>query len=351
MAGMFGNRFDTMSVLDDALYKEGLGVGQLSSYGVGQMAAYTEGLMGNPFAAAVNDLASPEMQKQKILDELQRKHPNPDTPEELQALANDLAMNGFGDMAQKVRTEATNLIAANSATIKANQPTADLYKGLTSALQTQVLTKPFINKYLTDIGRTDLVQPYKKNTNGFSTYESYKGEKDAYIKDLENLFTQWGNSYKYNGSTKNDIATLISDDAAMTNSFLQYISKHGNADLAKQIQKSMMGANVENTSETIGVQIRNERTGDTEDVDMTRPEVKKMSEEIENMASVKAIENDIVQLERFIANSVGNASELVRIKLELLKKRRDFLTSQSASLEVPVDATGVQQSVETTWFA
>ncbi len=64
--GMFGNRFDTMSVLDDALYKEGLGVGQLSSYGVGQMAAYTEGKMGNSFSAAVNDLMSPETQKRHM---------------------------------------------------------------------------------------------------------------------------------------------------------------------------------------------------------------------------------------------------------------------------------------------
>ena len=67
MAGMFGNRYDTMSALDDALLNESFKVGQLNSYGVGQMAAYQEGVMGNPFAAAVNDLMSPEMQKQKIL--------------------------------------------------------------------------------------------------------------------------------------------------------------------------------------------------------------------------------------------------------------------------------------------
>lgn len=351
MAGMFGNRFDTMSVLDDALYKEGLGVGQLSSYGVGQMAAYTEGMMGNPFAAAVNDLMSPEMQKQKILDELQAKHPSPDTPEELMALAEDLSTNGFGDMAQKVRVEATNLIAANASALKATQPTADMYKGLTSALQTQVLTKPFINKYLTDIGRTDLVQPYKKNVNGFATYEAYKAEKDAYIKDLENLFTQWGQSYKYNGATKNDIATLMADDKKMTDAFLAYISKHGNADLAEQMQKSMMGADVESTSKQVGVTIRNERTGKDEPVDMERADVKRMNQEIESMASVQDVENDIVALETFIKNSMGNASELVRIKLELLKKRRDFLMSQSASLEIPVDATGIPQTVETTWFA
>ena len=196
----------------------------------------------------------------------------------------------------------------------------------------EVLTKPFINQYLTDIGRTDLVQPYKKNVNGFSTYEAYKTEKDAYIKDLENLFTQWGQSYKYNGATKNDIATLMADDLQMTNAFLAYISKHGNADLAEQMKKSIMGADVESTSKQVGVTIRNERTGKDESVDMERADVKRMNKEIESMASVQDVENDIVALETFIKNSMGNASELVRIKLELLKQRRDFLMSQSASL-------------------
>ena len=147
MAGMFGNRYDTMSALDDALLNESFKVGQLNSYGVGQMAAYQEGVMGNPFAAAVNDLMSPEMQKQKILDELQIKHPNPDTPEKLMALAADLSMNGFGDMAQKVRIEAANLTSATATTLKASKPSKDLLDQISFGLTSAVLSPQFVDDY------------------------------------------------------------------------------------------------------------------------------------------------------------------------------------------------------------
>ena len=86
------------------------------------------------------------MQKQNILDELQRKHPNPDTPEKLIALANDLASAGFGDMAQTVRTEATNLTSANAQVLKGQQPSADLYKNLKNTFSAQLVTKPYINR-------------------------------------------------------------------------------------------------------------------------------------------------------------------------------------------------------------
>ncbi len=111
---MFGNKFDVQSTLDATLFSEAYKIGQLDSYGVGQMAAYQDGMMGSPFEAALADKFSPEMQKQNLLDELQRKHPNPDTPEKLTALASDLFANGLGDMGIKVQEAATQLLAANA---------------------------------------------------------------------------------------------------------------------------------------------------------------------------------------------------------------------------------------------
>lgn len=335
--GMFGNRFDTMSVLDDALYKEGLGVGQLSSYGVGQMAAYTEGRMGNPFSAAVNDLMSPEMQKQKLLDELQKKHPSPDTPEELMALADDLTANGFGDMAQKVRVEATNLINAQAATLKATQPSADLYKNLSSALSTQVLTKPFINDYFIEIGRPELAQPYKKGSGGFNTYEDYKNERKAYVDDLENMFTQWGMSYKYNGTDKNTLATLRNDDASMTDEFLIWAGQHGNSELAEIMKKRMRSADPTDNAGSTAIVVRNERNGQTEEVDIKRPDVQKIIKQVENINNVDTVRNQIVQMERAIKNGTNN--EMMQIKLQILQQRLIFLNPE-----------GEEKSVENDWL-
>jgi len=341
--GMFGNRFDTMSVLDDALYKEGLGVGQLSSYGVGQMAAYTEGRMGNPFSAAVNDLMSPEMQKQKLLDELQKKHPSPDTPEELMALADDLTANGFGDMAQKVRVEATNLINANANVLKATKPSADLYKNIESSLSNQILTTDFVNSYLVHKGETELAKPYDKNSNKYDTYGAYKDAKDAYRSDLQNMFSSWANSYKYDGTTKGELATMLNDDADMTNRFLEHIGVHGNADIADWMMGEIRGSNPSNTPS--GLQVVND-DGESVDINLEDPEILKIQAEVNSLTNRIAVENQLKVL-----MNAPNKTQNMRTKVIFLRQRLEALDGQAMANVPIVDATGMEQSVETNWFS
>jgi len=246
MAGMFGNRYDTMSVLDDALYKEGLGVGQLSSYGVGQMAAYTEGMMGNPFTAAVNDLMSPEMQKQKILEELQRKHPSPDTPEELQALATDLMAAGFGDMAQKVRTEATNLIVANSATLKAAKPSKDLYDQISFGLTSSILGDEFLDAYLAH-SQPDYMTKYLALSNdqkkGEFTTTQYNNKRAAAKKELENQFKSFRNFISRQPNMGiNEINSLLSNEKMLNQAFKEWADDHTSNEFALFLNNNMFNA-------------------------------------------------------------------------------------------------------------
>jgi len=237
MAGMFGNRYDTMSVLDDALYKEGLGVGQLSSYGVGQMAAYTEGMMGNPFAAAVNDLASPEMQKQRILDELQRKHPSPDTPEELQALANDLMAAGFGDMAQKVRLEATEMLkveATKAANLLiANTPNDASFNRLTKGLSNRIITKDIVHGFMQDSWNNADGSKYGKVGKKFEWDESESG-KQQYDFDYNQAYKQllgeienFSIHYQATSPTKSALNKFLLDPEAQIREFKAYVESLG----------------------------------------------------------------------------------------------------------------------------
>jgi len=331
--GMFGNRFDTMSVLDDALYKEGLGVGQLSSYGVGQMAAYTEGKMGNPFSAAVNDLMSPEMQKQKLLDELQKKHPSPDTPEELLALADDLMANGFGDMAQTVRTEATNLINANANVLKATQPSADLFKNLEDTFKGQLVTAPFVNDYLIKIGRPELAKPFKKDFNGKNITE-YNAERKRYTNDIDNLISQWASSYKYDGSTKQDIATMRGSDDSMSNNFMEYIKVNGNKEVAETVLGLMFQGDVPTATPRLTEVKITDGTGEIETIDLDEPYVRTQKERIEKITDVQTLEQQIeVQKKMLEANPNKKQSQII---LQLLLDRQEFLLSQSASLDMPI---------------
>ena len=244
--GMFGNRYDTMSVLDDAVYKEGLGVGQLSSYGVGQMAAYTEGLMGNPFAAAVNDLMSPEMQKQKILDELQKKHPSPDTPEELQALADDLMANGFGDMAQKVRLEATELLkvqatkAAN--VIAANTPKDAAFNRLTNSLANRVITKDVVHGFLQTSWNDTEGDRYGEVGKAFSVDTDDENWKRQYDYDYKQAYEQLkGEVENYSiytqaqSPTNSQLNKLLLDPDAQIAGLKAYIEDLGNTTTANYL--------------------------------------------------------------------------------------------------------------------
>jgi len=326
MAGMFGDRFAVQTALDDRLFKEAYDVGQLNSYGVGQMAAYQDGMMGSPFEAALADTFSPEMQKQNLLDELQRKHPNPDTPEKLTALASDLFANGLGDMGIKVQEAATQLLAANASMVKANAPTADLYKNLAGSMSNNVKNTGFVNAY---IGTFDpvLAVPYKQGDK-YDTYSAYKDARQAYIDDIDAMFTSWGQSQKYNGATKTSLATLMNDDVAAKDSFMDYLGIHGDTIKAKTMFTLMNTPNVDKPPQNltdVGNAYLNE-DGNRVTIDYQNSGVIKLQKEVEALTAPQAILNQIKFIESANPELV---TKQTRIKLELLKKRLKDLTDES----------------------
>jgi len=107
------------------MLNEAASLGQLSSYGVGQASTYFQAAGGGTPLGSMLTQNHPMMQRQNLLDELQKKHPNPDTPEKLTALATDLSANGFGDLAMKVR-EAANEARASMPT--PTKPGAEIEK-------------------------------------------------------------------------------------------------------------------------------------------------------------------------------------------------------------------------------
>ena len=228
MAGMFGDRFEVQTALDDRLFKEALNVGQLSSYGVGQMAAYQDGMMGSPFEAALADKFSPEMQKQNLLDELQRKHPNPDTPEKLMALANDLTSAGFGDMAQTVRLEATKLSAAVE---KEKYASKDEISVIANTLTLTQGSDMMLDQYLKEVNGTEAFDELKpadltsrraavrnQFTHIIKGYEAYLGTRKLKPSDVNKLM------FSNEGELENlKMFKLYTSKLAGTNKFAKYI--------------------------------------------------------------------------------------------------------------------------------
>ena len=197
--GLLTNRYDTISGINKSMQDQAFGWGRMSQPKYAGMAA-SAGLQGDMAGRSLGHMLGgqdPLMQKQDLIDEIMRKHPDPRTPEELEAVANDLQAAGLTDLAMEVRGVANATKTANAATTKANAPSADLYKNLGSALSTQVLSTKFMNSYFSYLGEDNLVKPYNRDDGHYDTYTAYKDERKRHQGDLENLFDQWSNSKKY----------------------------------------------------------------------------------------------------------------------------------------------------------
>tara|TARA_R110000744_G_scaffold80791_3_gene158731 strand:- start:2848 stop:3885 length:1038 start_codon:yes stop_codon:yes gene_type:complete len=343
MAGMFGNRFDVQDALDDRLYKEAYQVGTLSSYGVGQMAAYQDGMMGSPLEAALSDKFSPQMQKQNLLDELQRKHPNPDTVDKLNALANDLFANGLGDMGLKVQEAASQMKIANATVTSANAPKADMFKNLGDTLSNQVLSTQFIDDYIAKFDPTFGV-PFDDKNDAHGNRTNYDAKRKRHETDLKNMFSQWANFKQYDGiSTKSSIATLMGNTGSMTNDFLEWVAVHGDQVRGEYMASQMMVA--EPRSGGLSSTTYVNKSGATVEFDSTNSTMVKVQEEV-NTYSLAQVESQLNILTTKV--SPEKLGDLQLAKIQMLKNALVKLTNQDEAMSTTTDATGT--SVESDWI-
>ena len=243
--GMFGDRFSTAMALDNAMLSNAVSIGNLSSYGVGQAAAFYNANMGNPLTASLMQGLSPAMQRQSILDDLQRKHPNPDTPEKLRALASDLSMNGFGDMALTVTNAAIEMEKAEATkaanVISANTPKDTAFSRLTDSLANRVITKDVVHGFLQTswndadgdrYGKVGEKFSVENNDNWKRQYDyDYKQAYDQLKGEVENysIYTQAQNP------TKTELNKLLLDPNAQIQGLKAYIEDLGNTTTANYL--------------------------------------------------------------------------------------------------------------------
>ena len=189
LSGLFGDKYSTQASLNDAMIGEAHSFGQLSPYGMGQASTYYQAAGGGTPLNTMLTQANPMMQRQNILDELQKKHPNPDTPEKLMALASDLSTNGFGDMAMKVRQAAMELqsikTSSAAATLAANTPPDSAFTRLKNSLSNKMITKEMIHGYM---------QHGQWNSTDGSTYGAWGS--DFKMQSVDDA-AAWYNQYKY----------------------------------------------------------------------------------------------------------------------------------------------------------
>jgi hypothetical protein len=317
--GLLSNKYDVEQGINDAMTSTALSFGRLASPRFAPMTASTA-LQGDMAGRGIGMMVGgqdPRITKQNTVDEIMKKHPDPSTPEELEAVANDLQAAGLMDLAVEIRAVANETKKADAATTKANAPSADLFKNLSSALSSQVLTTKFMDNYFRYANDEDLSIKYNRDTSSYDTYTAYKDGKKSHREDLENLFTQWANSKKHTGTTKDELATLMNDDEEMTKDFVEWIGHHGNVELSNFMKQAIMGGT---------------QGGDDSDpsgLSIIEGYVAKGLDETDNMviAQRKIISNYVLEdvnrnLKIILDRNQDSLSEVDKVRLELLKEKK-----------------------------
>jgi hypothetical protein len=253
LTGLFGDRYTTQAAIDNSIMNEAASLGQLSSYGMGQASTYYQASQGSPLRSTMLTQNHPMMQRQNLLDELQKKHPNPDTPEKLTALATDLGANGFGDMATTVRQAANQLQQTETtkslAAIKLVTPSKDLLDQINFKLSASVITDEFLDSYLMSKQPLDdkgLPIPFNignKADGGTITQSAYDSKKEAAKKELQAQFKAFRNAISRDKKwTNNEVNSMLSNTDLLWNEFKNWAKTQGN-ERATWLDKNMVIAN------------------------------------------------------------------------------------------------------------
>ena len=222
---MFGDRYSTEQAINNAMFNEAVSFGQLDRSKYAPMTASTFGQDYMQGAGMGGLLCGqhPMMKRQNLLDEIQKKFPDPRTSEELNALASELSKNGFGDLAMQVKQVAMELkgVETSSAAAKlaANTPSASAFKRLQTSLSNRMVTKEMIHGYMQhgQWNSTD-GSTYGEFGTDFSMqsvdddaawYQQYKHDFKEAKAELEGEIENWAIDYQAQSPIKKDLDELL----------------------------------------------------------------------------------------------------------------------------------------------
>lgn len=240
--GMFGDRYSTEQAINSAMFNEAMSFGQLdrSKYAPMTASSYGQAYMGGAGIGQMLGGQHPMMSRQNLLDEIQKKFPDPRTPKELNELAAELSKNGFGDLAMQVKQVAMEM-SKNEAT-KAYQtsqlgtPSSDDLKKIGRRLQGSILTTDIIDSYL-QIVEPELVVYNDKTYKAGK--QNWNDRRDSRIAEVKSLIQQFSDNKQVSGFTKQMIDEAVGDSGVLTEEFIAWIMTSGNATVASNLLDAM----------------------------------------------------------------------------------------------------------------
>ena len=253
MAGLFSNKYDVEQGINDAMTKTALSYGAIDRSAYAPMTASTA-LQGDMAGRGIGMMLGgqdPMAAKQSAVDEIMTKYPDPDTPEELEAVAADLQARGLTDYAFQVREVITEMKAVATSTaaskLAANTPPDSAFNRLTTSLSNKVLTKDMVQGYLqqkwndsTGSVYGEVGKPFQPLSTNDVNYDAWKKQydydyKEAY-EELKGEVENYSIEYQASSPNKLELNSLLQNPETQIQDFEDYVGTDGGNDAGNYLR-------------------------------------------------------------------------------------------------------------------
>ena len=233
MAGLFSNKYDVEQGINDAMTKTALSYGAIDRSAYAPMTASTA-LQGDMAGRGIGMMLGgqdPMAAKQSAVDAIMQKYPNPDTPEEMDAIANELGKAGFPDLSLEVRNVGIEL---KKGVDSANKPSKDLLDQISFGLTSTVLSPQFMDLYMQEFHPKLTVGTEK----GQVTQAQYDKKLAAGKTALENQFKAFRNSISRDKSkTVQEVNNILSNETLLIQEFKEWAKTRGDNKMSNFINE------------------------------------------------------------------------------------------------------------------
>jgi len=245
---ILSNRWDVENSLNNAMTKTAQEWGQLDRSVYAPMTASTA-LQGDMFGQSIGSMLGgqhPEMQKQDIIDEIMRKHPDPKTSAELRAVAKEFAEAGLTDYSFQI-TEVANELYKTEVT--KDTATDKWYTGTGKSLKNSLLTDDILKTYI--FQREGITEAEWNNEEEWTRIEK-KDALDSAKTQLGGQIDNYTNRLMQDNYSKSMLRDLQRNDGDFMIHFLQDLDKYGNNDI-REFFKSVMKFDSKDGKNTVSI--------------------------------------------------------------------------------------------------
>jgi len=247
---VISNRWDVENSINDAMNKTAMSWGQLDRTKYAPMTASTA-LQGDMYGRSMGSMLGgqdPMLAKQDIVDDIMSRYPDPDTPEELDAIVAEFSKAGMPDHAFQIQQVSTEL---KSALKTSNTPSKTDIEGIVTKMESSFLHEGILDEYM-NIHEADYISNESKGRDGY-TASGLQARRKARRGELTSHFKSFADHLRRKGVTTQELNAILNNESVLLNEFTNWLKYNANSDTAAFWKQRLHPADVEDVSGAVGL--------------------------------------------------------------------------------------------------